>query len=196
LKEKISNSYPYVGDVIRSKTMVAETCTYEQLMSYCEQWMDDSLAIAKEVRNDLKNWSESEIIKSNNRPIKNEELLALQNRVYLYRGFFLLPFAYRKIFNLPKTILEYSKYFETKDFAKSYPQSNREILKDWENQFFVFGTKQFEWREKYNAAMKEIFDETNGIEAMKRKDERFSSWGSPHLDKAQAFPAEATIMPT
>lgn len=191
LEKKIKNSFPnpQLFKLLADKDPRVlppqpESYTTEQLIQDCDAWMNHALAVATAVKDDLKQWSESG--RFNHR--KNGELLSAQpglNRKihsvpWLYRGFFYLPVAYRYIFNLPGTLSElktlppYCKN-EAEKFETSYPESNKKALAGWQEQFFAEGTKQSEWRQKYNAAMQAIFEQAGEIE-----DERFSIWGSAH----------------
>lgn len=61
------------------------------------------------------------------------------------RDFSPMQHAYQKIFNLPES---------TKSpIYDNFPQENREILIGWKERFFTPGTKQYEWRVKYNQAI-------------------------------------------
>ena len=159
--------------------------------------MNDTLAIAKAVREDLKKWSESGRFILDNRPLTNGDLLEVQpgkwgfkpfSCPWLWRGFFSLPEAYRYIFDLPDCILEFEGRGEKKaedEFAKTYPASNRQVHEGWKEKFFIPGTKQYEWRQKYNEAMEAIFAQVGGIDAI--PDERFQKWGALHNDDDYTF---------
>ncbi len=204
MQNKIWNSFPRSGFIWRSKVNPSkapmpkpEPYTLEKLEADCEQWMNDTLAIAKAVREDLKKWSESGRFTLNNRRLTNGDLLEVQppngedpafNFPWLYRGFFSLPEAYRYIFDLPDCISEFEGRDEKKaedEFAKTYPASNRQVHEGWKEKFFTTGTKQYEWRQKYNEAMEAIFAQTGGID--KIPDERFQKWGALHKDNDDKF---------
>ena len=193
-----------------------ETYSYHQLEQECDQWMESSLQIANAVREDLKYWSDQGTFTAAGNPLRGADLLTRQHggdrtpnkTSYLYRGFFDLPRAYRIIFNLDSCTEGMSKLREAYQdhehaslvlpcidgFEKSYPASNKEILKGWKDKFFQPGTKQYAWREKYNKAMKEIIDLAGGPDAI--RDTRFTVWGASHREGDLNFKRSPVEMPT
>ncbi len=199
---KLWNSFPYgnffnEAEVRGVPIPKPEPYTLEKLETDCEQWMKDSLAIARAVREDLKKWSESGQFKKGDNSYSGGDLLVVQAGTWqfepfscpwLYKGAFRLPEAYRNIFNLPDCIAEFERegYKEAEDkFAKTYPASNRQLREGWKEKFFIPGTKQYEWRQKYNEAMEAIFAQTGGID--KIPDERFVNWGRLHAQGDYQF---------
>ena len=128
MQNKIWNSFPSSGFIYWSQMSSApmpepEPYTLEKLEADCEQWMSDTLAIAKAVREDLKKWSESGRFILDNRPLTNGDLLEVQPGLWqfkpfscpwLNRGFICLPEAYRYIFDLPDCISEFDGRGEKK----------------------------------------------------------------------------------
>ncbi len=221
IRDKIWNSFPDTNSVYlaayssgySSGTRFApqvhpfpkpQPYTLEQLEADCEQWMNDSLAIAKAVREDLKTWSE------NNRfGLKGGVLLmkqpGLDNRKlhsspWLFSGAFALPVAYRNIFDLPNycesnfdSYLAFAKP-SLQNFADNYPITNREMHNGWKEKFFTPGTKQYEWRQAYNREIEAILEQVGGEEQV--PDNRFRNWARPHKDNDYYFYKKPDTLPT
>lgn len=186
--------------------------TLEELESECGKWMDDSLAIAQAVREDLKKWSGEERFKTKDgTPVTNGALLKMEpgcsHELYyapwLYQGFFRLPTAYRRIFNLTYPFAEISKMTEflkqskiAQDAVKNYPQKNREHLKGWKEKFFTPGTKQYQWREQYNEEMGKLAEQLGGLTIENVPDIQFVNWGQLHGENDYKFVQTPDTRPT
>ncbi len=148
----------------------------ETVMEELGQLMQDSLAIAGAVYDDLREWSQNKRFIRNGAPLQKGGLLIAQawdhninSNPWLYRGFFLLPIAYRAIFNLSNS-------------------------NEWKAKFFESETPQNEWRMQYNKIMQEII--TFAEEPNKIEDNRFYRWGSQHADNDYDFKESPDTMPT
>ena len=80
---------------------------------------------------------------------------------------------------------------EADDFEKNCPESNKAAIEGWKAKFFEPGTKQNQWREQYNSAMKKILELAGEI-----PDPRFGNWSTAHHDGDYKFSRRPDTRPT